>query len=243
MRWSGGGVSEVDAPIIDAAVGLTKRVQLSASVPHVVGSANGTGAVGGLGTWSFSGKVALVDDSDVKVAVSPLLEVLGAGAVQSLPAGENRSQIGVPVSIEVARGEVRMFAATGVFTRGAWFGGGGAAFQLNPRMSASTSFSRSWAKTDVEGVHRNRSEVAGGVSYFVNPQVAVYRSGGSHDCDDGRQRRRHQRRYRGDFSPGSSSGKHQEVQHALTLSAQRRRPHSAHAARAPHACRPTTFSR
>ena len=94
MRWSGADLSEVDVPIIDAAFGLTKRVQLSASVPHVVGSADGTGAVGGLGTSYFSGKIALLDNSDVKVAVSPLLEVLGAGAVQSLPAGESRYQIG-----------------------------------------------------------------------------------------------------------------------------------------------------
>ncbi len=178
MRWSGADLSEVDVPIIDAAFGLTKRVQLSASVPHVVGSADGTGAVGGLGTSYFSGKIALLDNSDVKVAVSPLLEVLGAGAVQSLPAGESRYQIGLPVSIEATRGAVRMFAATGVFTRGAWFGGGGAGFQLTPHLSASTSFSRSWAKTDVEGVHRDRTEVAGGVSYFVKPQVAVYGSVG-----------------------------------------------------------------
>ena len=66
MRWSGADLSEVDVPIIDAAFGLTKRVQLSASVPHVVGSADGTGAVGGLGTSYFSGKIALLDNSDVK---------------------------------------------------------------------------------------------------------------------------------------------------------------------------------
>ena len=69
-----------------------------------------------------------------------------------------------------------MFAATGFFTRGAWFGGGGAGFQLTPRMGASMSLSRSWAKTDVEGVHRDRSEISGGVFYFVKPQIAVYGS-------------------------------------------------------------------
>ena len=174
MRWSGADLSEVDAPIVDAAFGLTKRFQLSATVPRVVGSADGTGPVGGFGTSYFIGKVALLDDSEVKLAVSPLVEILGEGAVQSLPAGESRYQVGLPVSVEVARGPVRMFAATGFFTRGAWFGGGGAGFQLTPQIGASMSITRSWAKTDVEGVHRDRSEISGGVSYFLKPQIAVY---------------------------------------------------------------------
>src|SRR5262245_54837816 len=46
MRWSGGGISEVDAPIIDFAAGLTPRLQISASVPRVVGGAEPDGAVG-----------------------------------------------------------------------------------------------------------------------------------------------------------------------------------------------------
>lgn len=180
-RWSGADLSEVDAPIVDAAFGVTKRFQLSATIPRVVGSADGTGPVGGWGTSYFSGKIALLDDSDAsgfKLAVSPLLEVLSEGAVQSLPEGESRFQIGLPISMEVARGGVRMFAATGLFSRGAWFAGGGAGFQLTPRMGASVSVTRSWAKTDVEGVHRNRSEISGGVFYFVNPQIAVYGSVG-----------------------------------------------------------------
>jgi hypothetical protein len=177
-RWSGADLSEVDAPIVDAAFGLTKRFQLSASIPHVVGSADGTGPVGGLGTSYFSGKIALLDDSDVKLAVSPLLEVLGEGAIQSLPPGESRYQVGLPISLEVDRGAFRMFAATGVFTRGAWFGGGGAGFQLTPQMAASMAFTRSWAKTDVEGVHRDRREISGALSYFVKPQIAVYGSVG-----------------------------------------------------------------
>lgn len=179
MRWSGADLSEVYAPILDAAFGVTKRVQLSATVPHIVGSDDGTGPIGGWGTSYFSGKVALLDDSDglrFKVAVSPLLEVLSEAAVQSLPEGESRYQVGLPVSIEAARGSVRVFGAAGLFSRGAWFAGGGAGFQLTPRMGASMSITRSWAQTDVEGLHRDRSEISGGVFYFVRPQIAVYGS-------------------------------------------------------------------
>jgi hypothetical protein len=43
-------------------------------------------------------------------------------------------------------------------------------------MGASVSFTRSWSTTDLAGIQRNRSEVSGGVSYFVRPQIAVYGS-------------------------------------------------------------------
>jgi hypothetical protein len=174
MRWSGSGISEVDAPIVDASFGLTNRVQLSASVPRVVGSPDGSGVVGGLGTSYFSGKIAVLDDPSIKLAVSPLLEVLGTGAAQSLDEGESRYQIGLPVSLEVAAGPARLFGVTGFFSRGAWFAGAGAGFELTPRMGASVSFTRSWATSDLAGIQRNRSEVSGAVSYFVWPQVAVY---------------------------------------------------------------------
>lgn len=176
VRWSGADMSEVDAPVVDAAFGVTKRFQLSATIPHVVGSADGTGPVGGLGTSYFSGKFALLDDPDAKLAVSPLLEVLGEGAAQSLEEGESRVQVGVPISIEVPLGSVRLFAATGFFTRGAWFGGGGAGFTVTPQMGATVSFNRSWAKTGVDGVPRDRAEISGGVYYFLKPQIAVYGS-------------------------------------------------------------------
>jgi hypothetical protein len=176
IRWSGSGLSEVDFPIVDATVGLTRRVQFGATVPRVVGGAEGTGIVGGLGTSYFSAKIALLPDSKVRVAVSPLIEVLGTGAAQSLPEGDSRYQLGVPVSLEVGSGSVRMFAAAGFFTRGAWFAGGGTAFQLTPDVGASVAFTRSWASTEADGLRRDRGELSGGVSYFLTSQMAVYGS-------------------------------------------------------------------
>ena len=49
MRWSGADLSEVDFPIVDASIGLTPRFQIGASVPRIVGSADGSGPVGGVG--------------------------------------------------------------------------------------------------------------------------------------------------------------------------------------------------
>ena len=179
MRWSGADLSEVDFPIVDASVGITKRVQLSASIPRIVGSADAAGPVGGVGTSYISGKIALLTgQSDVKLAVSPILEILGKGAAQALAPGESRLQLGLPISLEVAQGPARMFAATGFFSRGAWFAGGGAGVQATPRVGLSMSFTRSWAKTDRAGVTRDRREVSGGVSYFATPQVGLYGSVG-----------------------------------------------------------------
>ncbi len=178
LRWSGSGLSEVNFPIVDVAFGLAKRVQFSATVPRVVGGAEGSGVVGGLGTSYFSTKIALVSGPDFKLAVSPLIEVLGTGAVQSLPEGESRYQLGVPVSVEATAGVARLFAATGFFTRGAWFAGGGVGFPLTSNMGASVSVTRSWAKSEFDGLQRNRNEVSGGVAYFLTEKVAVYGSMG-----------------------------------------------------------------
>jgi hypothetical protein len=177
LHWSGADLSELDVPIVDAAAGLSKRLQLGATIPHVVGNADGTAPIGGLGTSYISGKVGLLTGPEVKFAVTPVVEILGEGAMQALPAGEGRYQLGLPVSLGIEQGSVRVFAATGFFTRGAWFAGAGTGFQMTPRTAASLSFTRSWAKTDVDGV-RDRRELSGGVSRFLTDQIAVYGSVG-----------------------------------------------------------------
>src|SRR5438270_9680576 len=101
MRWSGADLSEVDFPIVDASVGITKRVQLSASIPRIVGSADAAGPVGGVGTSYISSKIALLTgQSDVKLAVSPVVAILGKVAGQALAPGESRLQLGLPISLE-----------------------------------------------------------------------------------------------------------------------------------------------
>jgi hypothetical protein len=175
VRWSGTDLSEVNVPVVDASVGIAPRFQLGASVPHVVGSADGAGPAGGVGTSYVSGKIALLTGaSGVKLAVSPVIEILSADAVQASSAGEGRTQVGVPVSMDVARGPARVFASTGFFSHGIWFAGGGVAVQATQKIGASLSFTRAWASDGTTGVARDRRELSGGASYFVTPQVAVY---------------------------------------------------------------------
>jgi hypothetical protein len=175
VRWSGTDVSEVSFPVVEASVGLAPRFQIGVSVPRIVGSPDGTGPVGGVGTSYISSKIALLTGtSGVKLAVSPMIQVLGEGAIQALAPGEGRTQFGLPVSVEVGQGRARMFASTGFFSRGAWFAGGGVGVQATPKVGLSLSFTRSWAHDSATDVSRDRQELSGGVSYFVGPQIGVY---------------------------------------------------------------------
>jgi hypothetical protein len=181
LRWSGSGISEVNFPVVDVALGLTRRVQVSANVPHVIGSADPYGAAGGLGTLYFGSKIGLLDnhESHVKVAVSPTLEVLSPSVVETLPPGEHRVQLGLPISMEIDRGAARIYGGTGYFTRGAWFTGAGGSYFVNDQVSVFGSFSRSWRRSDVPDVplnERDRKEVSGGASYAVSRAVHVFGS-------------------------------------------------------------------
>jgi hypothetical protein len=176
-HWSGSDFAETDFPIVSAAVGLAPRVQIGAIVPRVVRSADGTGPVGGVGTSYVSAKIALLTGgSGVKLAVSPMLQILGEGAVQGLPGDESRVQFGLPVSVEMSQGIARVFASTGFFSQGAWFAGGGVGVQAAPRVGVAASFTRSWGGDDVSGATRDRRDLTGSLSYLIASRVAVYGS-------------------------------------------------------------------
>jgi hypothetical protein len=175
MRWSGSDLSEVNFPIVEASVGLTPRFQVGANIPHIVGSADGTGPVGGVGTSYITSKIALLTgESGIKLAVSPVIEILRQGAAQSFAPGEARTQFGLPVSVELAPGQARVFASTGFFTRGVWFAGGGVGVQFAPKVAGSLSFTRSSASGGTTGISRDRRELSAGASYSVRPLLAVY---------------------------------------------------------------------
>ena len=179
LHWQGTGVSEVDAPVTSIAAGVAPRVQLGASIPHIIGNADPTGAVGGLGSLFFYGKVGLLgDDSPIKVAVAPTIMVLGDGAAQALAANESRTQFGLPVSVEFDAGPTRIYAGTGFFTRGIRFAGGGIAVRAASRLGLSMSLSHSWTTADLLGVVADRTEVTGTASYSIASSLALFGSVG-----------------------------------------------------------------
>ena len=179
LHWQGSGVSEVDAPVTSIAAGIAPHVQLGASIPHIIGNADPTGAVGGLGSLFFYGKVGLLgNDSPIKLAVAPTIMVLGEGAALGLAANESRTQFGLPVSAEFDAGPTRIYAGAGFFTRGIRFAGGGIAVRAASRVGLSVSLSHSWTTADLLGVVADRTEVTGTASYSIASSVALFGSVG-----------------------------------------------------------------
>lgn len=178
VQWHGGGASEVVVPVFDASIGLTSRVQLGASVPRVAG---------GIGTTFFSAKIGILDNEarGLKVAVGPTLEILNQAALLSGPAGQSRTQWGIPVSVEIDREAGRIYGSSGYFSPGVWYAGAGFERSLSNRLGVSMSFSRAWTSqaTTIPGTPGTpaiagprRNDLSGGASFDVTPTLAVFGS-------------------------------------------------------------------
>ena len=178
MRWQNGDATEVDVPIADAAFGLTRRVQLSASVPRVV---DGADAAGGMGTSFFSAKVALYNDRrrGFKVAAAPTLQIVGEGVAASLGPDQGRARFGLPASAEIVDGPIRLYGGGGYFSPGLWFTGAAIAAQAAEKTFVSVGFSRAWRRSDLPDVSisdRDRKEISGGAAYVLIPGVTIFGS-------------------------------------------------------------------
>ena len=88
VRWQNAGLSEVNFPVIDAAVGMTPRLQIGASVPRIVAN-DAFSRPAGFGTTFLNAKLAIFKDSErpFKAAVAPTLEILSDAAMQFVPLG------------------------------------------------------------------------------------------------------------------------------------------------------------
>lgn len=174
FEWTGADLSETDFPVVGVSAGLTPRVQFGASIPRVVGDTDPSGIVGGVGTSYVSAKIGvLTGASGMKLAVAPTLQILAASA---LPAGGGRTQFGLPISAEFDNGPARLFASAGLFTGGARFVGGGVAVQGGSRFMLSASLSRAWVADPSVTGPMDRTELSGGATFFVRPQVGLFGS-------------------------------------------------------------------
>ncbi len=182
VRWNGAGVSEVDVPIVNVAMGLAPRLQLAASVPRTLGSSDPSGAAGGVGTSFFSAKVQLYSDdtSGVRFAAAPTLQLLGEGVAAALGPNESRTRWGLPLSAELNRDGVRLYGGGGYFSPGLWFTGAAIAVQTTPKLTVNGGVSRAWRSAE-EGVDvalgdRDRKELTGGAAYLLAPHVIAFGS-------------------------------------------------------------------
>jgi hypothetical protein len=176
IRWQGSGFGQTIGPVVDAALGLSPRVQLAASVPRVAG---------GLGTTFFGAKIAVYehDARAFKVAIAPTLEILDGASMLDAP-DEGRTRWGLPVSAQIDHAGSRVYASSGYFSPGIWYAGAGVARAVHDRVGMSVSFSHAWARLreplrDVAPfAGARRSEITGGASFDVKPNVAVFGSVG-----------------------------------------------------------------
>ena len=184
VRWQGAGLSEVDFPISDVAMGLARRVQLSASVPRVIGSADPGGAAGGVGTSFFSFKIDVASNRarTMKLAVAPTMQLLGEAVAATLGPNQSRVRWGLPMSAEIDRGPLRLYGGGGYFSPGLWYTGAAFGLQTSPKVTINGGFSRAWRGAnglDIPLSDRDRKEISGGAAYSLTPHLTAFGSIGT----------------------------------------------------------------
>jgi hypothetical protein len=175
--WRLASFTEVDAPSFDVAFGLTKRVQMGASVPVYHASAPGVPATRGLGDLYLSSKIQLREPATgtFGFAVVPLIQVLSAEPVQ----GSGRVSWALPVSVEYQGTGWRTYGSTGYFSRGSLFASGAIELAVSNRTWVTGTLSQSHsvkndATADSLGLSVNRTDISGGVTWAASDAVALF---------------------------------------------------------------------
>ena len=105
------GMTQTNFPMIGMGLGVTDRLQISASLPFYHASYDGA-VMRGIDDIYLSAKYVLVDPtltlSEVGVAVSPVVEVLSSGAP------DGRVHFAVPVNVELRRLPFRVYGVRGI---------------------------------------------------------------------------------------------------------------------------------
>jgi hypothetical protein len=170
------GASHMNVPSLDFGYGLTERWQVSASVPFYRTSFEGSTSRG-LDDMYLSAKWTILDpaetDSQFGFAVSPVVEMLSAGAP------DGRLHFAFPVSIELRRQPYRIYGSTGYFTRGSLFNAVAIERALESGLVVTGALTHSYsmkedALLDTMGVSRNRMDVTGALAYPVFGSAAAY---------------------------------------------------------------------
>jgi hypothetical protein len=176
--WRLSGMSQANMPMLGAGLGLTDRMQVSASVPFYNVRYEG-GSARGLDDIYLGAKYTLVDPtltiSEFGLAVSPVVEVLSAGAPG------RRVHFAIPVSMEVRRAPFRAYGSAGYFTRGSLFTGGALEWTTPSSLVLTGVLTQSYSvKEDpvLDGlaVGRQRVDVMASAAYPLGSLAAAYGS-------------------------------------------------------------------
>ena len=172
---------EIDFPSIDSGFGVTRRLQVGMSVPYAYSGAPGDPRTRGFGDVYLNTKYQLSEPSTTKTgfAVIPMLEVLSVAP----PSGGSRVQWALPVSAERQVNRWRAMGTGGWFSRGAVFGAGAIEVALSQRAWVTGALSESYStrRDDLStalGFGRARTDLSGGATFALRPDIAVYSSVG-----------------------------------------------------------------
>jgi hypothetical protein len=163
--WTGESNRQIDAPVVSAAVGVSRRFQAGGSLSfYHFRDAEGI-AENGFGNVSLYGKLQVLDPyrapNAIGVAVTPLVE-LSPGSEQTLGWA-------LPVNVEAHRGNLRIYGSGGYFSRGSVFATVAADIPLASRVSLTGNFGQSYAR---ESTHQ--TSVGIGASIGIAPTSGAY---------------------------------------------------------------------
>ena len=163
--WKADALSQIDAPVMSAVVGLNRRTQIGGSVP-IYHFRDGTGvSQSGIGNMAIYGKAMIVDAAKnshgVGLAVAPLLEISTSAT--------DRFGWALPLNVEVRRDRVRLYGSGGYFSRGSVFASIAAEVPMGARTTLTGNFGQSYANA---GSHQTSIGASG--SLTVNPTTSLY---------------------------------------------------------------------
>lgn len=178
--WQMPGYREFDFPMVEASLGVHRRLQLGVAAPFYHANEPGGPVARGLGNVYLSTKVLLRDPAShpLGFSVTPALEILS-----SAPAGHDRMNWALPVNVEVQQTGWRLYGSTGYFSRGALFASGAVERALGERMwvTGTISYSHSIDPDPLSsalGLTQTRTDVSGGAAVSMTDRMAVYGSVG-----------------------------------------------------------------
>jgi hypothetical protein len=169
--------TQTDFPVVDASLGITRRMQFGVTVPYYHARFNDGTSIGGFGDVFLSGKVLLVEpgpDRVIGMSVSPVVEFTR----DPLP-GQSSFGWGAPLNIEARFSAFRVFGSTGYFSRGALFAAGALEVPVGERLVANGALTLMRATNespaaDAIGLSRGRSDITASAAYFLSPSIALF---------------------------------------------------------------------
>ena len=197
--WKTGGTHIIDAPVVDMAVGASRRTQFGFSIPvyHVPDEFGPP--TSGVGQYFFYGKISLIDPAatsksarrrSIGVAISPIVEVTSSVFETD---GQQHISWAVPVNLEVRRGTTRAYGSVGYFSRGALFGAAAIDVPISPSVTLTPSVGHTFSTSVASdaGMSRHRTDVGLTATRQISPRASIFGAlgdsiSGSADATSGR---------------------------------------------------------